>query len=174
MFRVPSSSVCVCSVEHPLVFADGSYSALKHMCYLIHPSTGHGSPEQEHRHYYTLCLISTLRQGVGGQHPVPDALAQERRSGTHFTGSCVSPRASMKGCGKSSHIGNWFQHRPADYTIAAKLSYIYLYMCVCLCVCVWTLHSAAWKFRPTVHHQCHSHVFDTVCTLKTSMHIKRR
>jgi hypothetical protein len=43
----------------------------------VHPRTGHKGPEGEHRYSYTLYLTSVL-EGVSGQHHAPAALPLER------------------------------------------------------------------------------------------------
>jgi len=38
--------------------------------------------------------------GQGSQHLAPAAVPPVKRSGTHFTGGWVGPKASLDGCGK--------------------------------------------------------------------------
>jgi hypothetical protein len=40
-------------------------------------------------------------RGWGGQHHAPATLYPQERPGTHCTGGCVGPRASLDRCGKS-------------------------------------------------------------------------
>ena len=38
--------------------------------------------------------------GVGGQRHAPAALPSRKSTGTHYTGGCVGPRASLNGRGE--------------------------------------------------------------------------
>jgi len=67
----------------------------------VHPRTDHEGPEWEYRYSYTLSLTSTL-DGVGGQHHVPTALPLGKRSGAHFMGDWVSPKAGLRYPGPAS------------------------------------------------------------------------
>ena len=50
---------------------------------------GHTGPEGEYRYSSTLSLTSVL-DGVGGQHHTPAALPPGKRSGTDCVGGCVA------------------------------------------------------------------------------------
>jgi hypothetical protein len=61
---------------------------------------GHEGPEEEERYSSTLSL-TLAEDGVGGKRHVPAALPPGKKTGTHFIGSCVDPRAGLEVCGKS-------------------------------------------------------------------------
>jgi len=39
--------------------------------------------------------------GIGGQRQTQAASLPEKEAGTHYTGGCVGPKASLDACGKS-------------------------------------------------------------------------
>jgi hypothetical protein len=59
----------------------------------VRPRTGLEGPEGEQRYSSTVSLTSAL-DGGGPLYP-------QERTGTHFIGGWVGPRAGLDGCGKS-------------------------------------------------------------------------
>jgi hypothetical protein len=67
---------------------------------------------------------------VGGQLHAPAALPPGKRTGTHFIGGWVGPRAGLDGCGKSrphrdsiTRIIQLVASRYTDYVIPAHVSF---------------------------------------------------
>ena len=61
-----------------------------------HPRIDHGAPEGEYRSSCTLSLTSVL-DGVGGQHHAPANLPPERSLGTHYVGRRLRGSRSRSG-----------------------------------------------------------------------------
>jgi hypothetical protein len=66
----------------------------------VHFRRGREISDEGLRYILLFLLILTLVV-VGGHFQTPAALFPKKRSGTHFTGGWVRPRATLEGCEKS-------------------------------------------------------------------------